>query len=405
MSTLKTKLNHFVFFLLFIQITLIYNQFVKIPFVGHNFFIEIHLILGENKYNEIVPLNFYNPYTWISNYYLKNTNFFALKQFGNNRITIGKENLTGFIYEDVVSFKDSSTSFDWMFYTSNITSYYSKDAGIGLAYTYKGNNIDEFSIAFQLKKKQLTDKAEFSIVCENDYHYHGSLYFGSIPYDLIKNSYKTSCRVSNNGNDQFWKCDLNNLIIRTDDNQRVFKYNLIKNHNQIIWNSVSNYNYIPLPVFDLFTQFFDIGNEKQENSQCSVRNIQQKKVIECSKSTNSAQYKNVELVLKIDRTNFILNYTDIFECPENKLTCLCLYAYDSTLNDNDNFYFSYAFFHKYITTFDYENKQIVFYSKTPFSNMGTNNQTIIISLSFCNFILLIFGCILVLFNTKNKHNI
>ena len=158
-------------------------------------------------------------------------------------------------------------------------------------------------------------------------------------------------------------------------------------------------------MFDLFTQFFDIGNEKQENSQCSVRNIQQKKVIECSKSTNSAQYKNVELVLKIDRTNFILNYTDIFECPENKLTCLCLYAYDSTLNDHDNFYFSYAFFHKYITTFDYENKQIVFYSKTPFSNMGTNNQTIIISLSFCNFILLIFGCILVIFKTKNKHNI
>lgn len=363
MSRLHLR-NESIFLILIFTINVQYtvNQYVKIPFISSHYFIRVNLLIGENKFFISFPINTFNPFTWITRAYDISRYSSVFKAYEFNDITIGNQLYPAQVVNDIISFKDTPYTFNFQFYSTNISSYQIKDAGIGLAYKYIGNDIKKFSFVYQLKQQGVIDSAKFSFLCENDSDYLGSIYFGNIPSNILANKYKTSCNVKDN-NDQLWNCDIQRLIIKLHEKQ--FQFRLTK-ANKIIWNTINSFNYVPLAFFNILKQYLNVNESELTYEQCGVSRNNERIHIECYDNNNLDIYRNIQITIRIANTNFILNFNDIFDCANENNKCYCLYAYKPSFQNNNYFYLTYAFFHKYITTFDYEKNQLTFYSTTPF---------------------------------------
>lgn len=226
---------------------------------------------------------------------------------------------------------------------------------LGLAYCTLQSN---FSITNQLKIAKKIEKRKFTFINYDEDKFYGMIVFGEINHiPLLKtNYYSTSCKVIKSVNKATWGCKLKEVLFTLDKKE----YHYINKHNFIFHTNSSKF-YVPE---DFFIFLSDILIEDEGNHQlgCEIIKSFQKKRLKCD-----CKITVFLLGIKFRFDNdYLYHIPDISYRDFGK--CSLSIEYDE--NNPNDWLVGYSFFDYYITSFDNDNDEIIFYSELPFNYYG-----------------------------------
>lgn len=211
---------------------------------------------------------------------------------------------------------------------------------------YKQGNITHLSFAF--------------FVSEHKSYSDGTLYFGGVPSLAIVNKQKGSCKVNNVHST--WSCQLNNIIIG-NVTQPTF---MIHNSNYSYFNPIHGEIYIPEWFFTNVVEMI-ILKEFIRNGTCVIRRKNDVSLYACDynviEKISDISFQFDEFVFHVDKYMF-------FNCD---VVFKCTFLLQTHLAVKDHWVFGTMFMRNYDMEFDYEDKEIRFYT----SSNKTFNSTII----------------------------
>lgn len=354
---------------------------ISMPYKGYNYLISGEIMVGALGKKVNHPINNKLNFTWIGQKDYKSLDSKTAKTNGINMINVGAEKYNALDIIDNILLSDSIPSIPYRFYEAPVQSYIVKDSGF--AFAYKFDN-EDFSIVHQLKKNNITDYLSFTVSpFEKDENNHGLIYFGKVPNEVIKGKHMGKCKV----NDKYssWYCTLKSVNI---GNKKFY------NKNNMAISTINGDIIIPKEFFNfLESEILDIKNDK-----C--------KVVTESKQNSSSficissyvyEFKGVVDFI-IGDYKLSLPLHKLFGCNSFQL-CQSYFEYRPSIEDG-LWIIGYSFFINYITTFDYEKGEIIFYSKELLEKVDNNEnletgiytKSIYFSIIICLYIILISGC-------------
>ena len=227
---------------------------------------------------------------------------------------------------------------------------------IGLALHFHNEN---FSLMHQLKKNNRINELSFTF----DRYYrdkvNNELYIGGYPKEKIINQHKATLNV----NDKFNSWGVNLYEINIENHHRVVSS--YDNSHFAIINTNDDMIYFPKDVFKylkriVFSRYINenICEEIEEGDSLYINCL----------LTELYNFPNITIV--IDGIHFTLAKRKLF-VPINSEDPYSTFIIQS--KSFDYFVLGTSFFDEYITQFNYEQKQITFYSETPFVIVDMNN--------------------------------
>lgn len=214
---------------------------------------------------------------------------------------------------------------------------------------------ESFSPIFQLKKAKLIDKMAFGLSFADAFHAY--MHFGGFPSYLTQSQYSAKCPINNKM--PYWGCPMSKMYMSNQDGSinRDFNFDV----NEFVFFQTTHDNILaPISFMEklkvnYFNQFLDSG-------ECQYNNDANYFTFSC---------KCHELFLE-ENINFIFNGIS-FSLPiksffhniyGKKREEYCDFLIKG--HNRDQWEFGTVFLKRYTTLFDYENKEILFYSYTPF---------------------------------------
>ena len=241
--------------------------------------------------------------------------------------------------EDTITLNNDTQKLKYSFY---IFHYDVFPRSLGFGYKFENNS---FSIVHSLKKKGYIDRLIFSFVplkpnIRNEEV--GSMYFGALPKEIVSNKYKAQCKVSD---EIAWNCKLNEVWI---DN---YQYK----NNYYMKFSTDFISFIPTDFF-LFLKrsIFGIGYNLYFSSDSNS--------IYCDKQYIKKFNSTISFI--IGDYNFTFRLRDLFACNIEK-PYVCQFMLYNNEKIPNQWIIGNHIWSQYITSFDYEQGQISFYSNTP----------------------------------------
>ena len=242
--------------------------------------------------------------------------------------------------EDTITLNNETQKMNYSFY---IFHYDVFPRSLGFGYKFENNS---FSIVHSLKRERYIDRLTFSFIplrpnIRNEEV--GSIYFGTLPKEIVSNKYKAQCKVSD---EIAWNCKLTEIWIDS------YQYK----NNYYMKFSTDFISFIPTDFF-LFLKrsIFCIGYNLYFSSDSNS--------IYCDKQYIKKFNRTISFI--IDDYNFTFRLRDLFACDTQKQYVCQLMLYNNEKIPNQWIIGNNLWSH-YITSFDYEQGQITFYSDTPF---------------------------------------
>lgn len=227
---------------------------------------------------------------------------------------------------------------------------------IGLAFHFNNEN---YSLMHQLKKNNRINELSFTFDRYDRNKVNNELYIGGYPKEKIINQHKATLNV----NDKFNSWGINLYAINIENHHRVISS--YDNSHFAIINTNDDMIYFPKDVFKylkriVFSRYINenICEEIEEGDSLYINCL----------LTELYNFPNITIV--IDEIHFTLAKRKLF-VPINSEDPYSTFIIQS--KSLDYFVLGTSFFDEYITQFNYEQKQITFYSETPFVIVDMNN--------------------------------
>ena len=274
----------------------------------------------------------------------------------------------------LTSFSGVSLKCYQIYLPTNLKTVYS-----GLSFSY--NNCDNgFSLIYALKDKNLIEHLQYSFV-PTDIE-KGNLYVGGLPSDVINNKQKAQCNINN----ERWGCDLSEVIM----NNRRYR----NNHNAFFQ---AKYKYIYAPKEYIDFLYYNIFKEFFDDNKCSVSTYfnDNYKSFECDYIASLFNKLPSNFIFIFDNTQYIIPlYSLVYKYKDLGDNVYFKFGIVEALEETekDVWMFGSSFLTHYISSFDYETKQITFYSDEPF--ITGNNSIVSIVVIINIFDIIIFSGIL-----------
>lgn len=212
---------------------------------------------------------------------------------------------------------------------------------LGFAFSFNNN---DFSIVHSLKQSNLIDHLSFSFVPKGEKG--GDIYFGRIPSDIIKGKQKANCGVTKG---IIWNCELKEVWV--DDYKYINKYFMkIRGASSTL---------VPDDFF-LYLQrtFFNVGNSLHFSGDSNT--------IFCGMEYINQVNGTISFI--IGDYKFEIKLYDLFIC-DNERQNICRFQMVRNEKVPNQWELGLSIWNKYITTFDYENEEIQFFSESIFQKM------------------------------------
>lgn len=330
------------------------------------------------------------PLNWIVNEYFINQKTSIRKNIGKDNPLINGKQSKAILYQDnfnfisSVSLIDESRDYGDTIYANMLNFYVVQSMDnieksvIGLSSRL---NESSMSLVDNLYINQKINKKMFTLLTIKSTSI-GKLIFGDIEkYSLLTSLYhKAKCKVIHDDLSFNWSCQLNQINVIA--NELSLKYSI---NTVVSFSSIYGDILVPINYFEKLLKFLE-SNPKYQN----------KWKVEKEASYIVIYYQcditpfTFEIV--IDNTLFIINT----EIDYKKEHCKLLIT---SKEGNNDWVIGTSFFEDYITTFNYENQEIWFYSKNIFVHL--NNKAINI-LIYRVIIMLLSLSVILLFYLKQK---
>lgn len=367
---------------------------ISMPYKGFNYLISCQIKVGSLEKIAYYPINNKLNFTWIGQRDYKSLDSPTAKTNGINIIDIGTEKYNALDIIDNISLSDSIPPIPYRFYQTSVQSYIVKDSGF--AFAYKFDN-EDFSIVHQLKKNNITDYLSYTVSpFEKDENYHGLIYFGKFPRKIIQGKHVGKCKV----NDKYssWYCTLKSVSI---GNKQFYNKDdmAISTINGDITIPKAFFNFLELEVFDIKNNKCKVVTESKKNSSFFM----------CIRAYVEEFKGTVDFIIGDYKLSLPLH--KFFDCNSLQL-CQSSFVYRTTIEDN-LWIIGYSFYINYITTFDSEKGEILFYSNERIKKVYDNEHLEIVGIyTECNYfsiiislyIILISGCCIIIID-KIKRDI
>lgn len=274
----------------------------------------------------------------------------------------------------------------------------SKDYIRGLCFGYHYYQLNQ-SLTHQLYKEKQINKLSFTFHpgegftnMNKLYKPNGKLYFGDIPYNLIRNKLSSSCKVQST---KVWDCFMSEMYIR-QNNKNVINFNL---NTEIGFNSYYGWTFATKDFMEYLEN--NIFKDLMKNKFCWKEQKDKIKGIMCGYMIDINMFKEIEIVFVIDNYEYKQKISEMFVPYDNGLMFEIIYP-ENMLSKGEWILGGY-FLQRYITTFDYENKMITFYNlEEEHVNKYNSDNGLIFKCLYVNMILL--GCSVLLLNFFSKAN-
>ena len=319
-----------------------------------------------------INLNTYLPFTFLSKSSLRSD--INDKLYDNTTVYLIK-NYSSFQYESTIKF-DDEISINAPFYISRNSVRYEAE-GIGLAYKFQD---ESFSIIHQLYNNKYIDHMLFAFsVLKNV----GTFYLGGIPsQDLSSYKGQGRCKVDDKSNE--WRCQLSKMSFE--------RYSVIVNKPAMFMSTFRSFFTSDI-LFDFMTHYV-LRDSLSTICQEKITTESYLKYLKCTKeimknnNTVTFEFDNIKMEFKVYEMfeEFMGSYLSLFESnpyPLFKGQTIFGIHFINTFN---------------YTIFDYENKQISFYSDTRLIKEIKSNTVfarfgimcVIFILCFSNILLIVY---------------
>ena len=303
----------------------------------------------------------------------------------NNRGIIVKQSqeLVEFLHKDNMNF-----------YVLNLVHKedYSEYCSENIFLPFKFNN-SKVSMVHSLVGQKKISNPSFSVLIKGN-NEKGSIFFGGVPENLIKNKYVAKCNVSN----QFatWSCDLSKVMIIDKETGDVYHY------YTRFRSSFDLGEYKILAPKD-FIDFLKLTyfKERLEKGHCNFIPRDTGDYFHCICSFFK-QLPDVKFFFS--NKEITLNMKQLFESygkNSNGEDDLCDLYIIPNIGNPKEWVFGVGFLKNYITKFDYEKREVSFYSDIPFDSANIDRGSLLfLKLLYLLLILLLSICSIILRLTK-----
>lgn len=291
-------------------------------------------------------INQQNPYSIIINQGKVNKSGMIY----SNNITIDGINYTQILKLETIKMVNFDTTIFYYEIPEKTFPYY--DIYDGLTFALHPAN-ESFSILHQLKKEGQISKMVYAFEPKEIRLTEGNLHLGGLPENITKNKYFGKCKVINDS----WGCNLR--YIYAGDNQN----NLFINKYKAIFQSAYGGITAPKEFLDYIAE--NILKENILRNECEIeRNYYSDYIFICKNGKEI--FENLPPFLSFVFDNIVLKVpkSQLFYFPSfngnEKLICN---IYLSLNKQEQNIWtFGDRFLSNFITEFDYENKEVTFFS-------------------------------------------
>ena len=226
---------------------------------------------------------------------------------------------------------------------------------------------------------------------------------GDIPDEISYKSNKGECTVKGD----VWGCDLFFIYFANQsNNKKNIKYNYI-NYYDAIFDSGEDFIYAPTEYLDYLKS--SVFKEQFQAGECGYISHLSYNSIECTNSPNL--WKNLPTYINFVLGNYIysINTTKLFyDCGMNLMRLIIVEKTEGSYKERQKWIFGASFMHNYISSFDFDEKKITFYSDKiikSFYNLNKRNRSVnrvFVILYWVLFIFLILGVINSILVCKDK---
>ena len=325
------------------------DKYIVIPFSGPED-INISLYFGEsNKVNLTYPLITTQPFSCIPEREYINPSFNTSKKISDTVIQRGGRNfeVKDILFDITMNDKNGiMKSVPLRFYVNDdfmFTDLINRRYG----FSYKFDN-NEFSIVHQLKSNNIIEHRQFTIVPRfGTINEEGDLYIGKVPDSILHyNNNSLKCQIE----DEFplWGCIINSI--------KIGNYSLNKEYVLTVKTDLY-YSTIPLDMYRYFKEsLFNI----EFSSKCTKQlDRGHDEYIYCKEEYIKTLNTNIEIIIGDKKFIFLLK--NLFDCDDKK-SCRSIFVYCS--EHIGQFNIGNSLLEQFVTTFDYDNHQIVFYGNS-----------------------------------------
>lgn len=316
---------------------------------------DIHIFFSKKTFLYL-DVDTESQYTWISSLL-----FNRGEPTGSTFITKNKFNITGLevggtLYSDSISLlsdkgKNITTEVDINFISveDNISESLAFEAVAAFAFHIDN---EKYSITHMLYNKGLIGKRSFSFDMNNNDPC--LMYFGGVPEEKQKDKYSTLIKVQDYN--EKWNIKLNYFYFE--------KFSNVKYRNDYGGYFSTSTMKIFVPKSTYMVIYDRYIKRHIDSHECSI--ISRNQDIECS---SKAVQDVGSIIFVLDNIKFEKTGKELFRFDGFHYLFLV-----SKNTKSDEWVFGIGFFIKYITTFNYDSKSIVFHSQTPFEEFQLNNH-------------------------------
>ena len=257
----------------------------------------------------------------------------------------------------------------------------SSSSSIGLAATIENKDT---SFIYQLYKKGFIEHLIFSLDTVTRRKKNSVIYFGGVPEESIRNKYKTTIKIDSTNNK--WGIRLNEIYFGNHQ----YKYN---NKDFAFINIGNDRIFAPKRIVEHLSETIFKGYV--QNATCVITIKGEKQFINCPCNVVET-FPNMTFVF--DRYHFILEPQKLFVKVEAGMNCLFLIQKNYLPYEDTNTWFIGNFFlDKFVTEFNYETKEINFYTDEIVQRTNTISimSNVIYSVMIC---VLLFGIVFLIMN-------
>ena len=317
----------------------------------------LEISVGDNR--KIIPLqvSLANNYTYITDTHYKDHKSQYLQVINQNKtMIINQREAKGDIVIDLIRLNtETPIETNFTFYSTYDGQLLSIDSfGFGLSFVDTN-----YSLINRLYDIKLIELKVFGFLFENSFY--GKMFFGGIPKnELIDYTHHISCHSSFKYNN--WNCKMNKISIQN-------KHYLFTGDDGYFYFDTSQFGITAPSKFidylkkEIFGKYFEHKICTQLNSLVGSKTIK----IDC---LAAGIHDFPDFKFLIENTIFRLTKQDLFECSNDK----CVFQINQSIVGKDKWVFGTSFLRKYISSFNYQDGIIKFYSKTPFETALKDNS-------------------------------
>ena len=294
-----------------------------------------------------------DPRTGSYNFFNQSTQFslfskvpeFPKEPISQKSITIGNRTVLLEEIKDIAIVSGKEVEFHYFQLSHKSDSKYIRNS---VAFPFKFTD-EKYSFIHQLKKNNVIDKLEYTIF--EGLHDMGKLYIGGLNESLVQNHSESFCKVDKD--EIGWSCRLSKVMVLNEKNDTY------TNSARVFFQGNNRMTYVPRSFFKFLDEtVLRIGKKE---STCKRIGLNEQ-TVECDCfSINlfpSLIFFFDEAQLEFSMVDLFNHFIDVFVEEEE-----CTF-YITENRMGDFWEIGSPFFNHFVTTFDYENEEIRFYSRS-----------------------------------------